>query len=109
MPWVLRRPIFVGLGHEFAEFAGVVDGAEHDHAVAEGEFGVHDGLVVGAEEDGLFFEAEGAGEPVDGGERVAVAEAGDDGGGAGFGLVGHGEKGAPLGCWTRLSGVIVGQ
>ena len=82
----------VGLDHEFAVFAAVVDGAEHDHAVAEGELGVHDGGVVGAEVDGLLFEAEGADEPVDGGEGVAVAEAGDDGGAAGFGLVGHGSK-----------------
>ena len=79
----------VGLDHEFAVFAAVVDGAEHDHAVAEGELGVHDGGVVGAEVDGLLFEAEGSDEPVDGGEGVAVAKAGDDGGEAGFGLVAH--------------------
>ena len=45
---------------------------------------MHDDFVVGAEEDGLFFEAEGADEPVDGGEGVAVAKAGDDGGAAGW-------------------------
>jgi hypothetical protein len=78
---------FVGLDHEFAVFAAIIDGTEHDHAVAEGELGVHDGGVVGAEVDGLFFEAEGSDEPVDRGERVAVAKAGDDGGAAGFGLV----------------------
>lgn len=63
---------------------------------------MHDRGVVGAEVDGLLFETEGADEPVDGGERIAVAEAGDDGGAAGFGLVahrvghsvGHGVKGA---------------
>lgn len=98
----------VGLDHKLAEFSGVVYGAEHDHAVAEGELGVHDGLVVGAEVDGLLFEAEGADEPVDGGEGVAVAETGDDGGEAGFGLVWHG-GGAPWGACPRLSEAIVGQ
>jgi hypothetical protein len=88
----LAEADLVGLGHELAELAAVVDRAEHDHAVAEGELGVHDGGVVGAEVDGLLFEAEGADEPVDGGERVAVAKAGDDGGAAGFGLSGHGSK-----------------
>ena len=80
----------VGLDCEFAGLAAVVDGAEHDHAVAEGELGVHDGFVVGAEVDGLLLEAEGGDEPVDGSEGVAVAEAGNDGGAAGFGLVAHG-------------------
>ena len=81
----------VGVGHELAELAAVVDGAEHDHAVAEGDLGVHDRFVVGAEVDGLLFEAEGSGEPVDGGEGIAVAEAGNDGGAAGFRLVRHSE------------------
>jgi hypothetical protein len=80
----------VGLDHEFAGLAAIVDGAKHDHAVAEGELGVHDRGVVRAEVDGLLFETEGADKPVDGGERVAVAEAGDDGGAAGFGLAGRG-------------------
>jgi hypothetical protein len=80
----------VGLDHEIGGFAAVVDGAEHDHAVAEGELGVHDGGLVEAEVDGLLFETEGLDEPVDGSERVAVAEAGNDGGEAGFGLVAHG-------------------
>jgi hypothetical protein len=79
----------VGLDHELAGFAAVVDGAEHDHSVAEGELGVHDGGVVGAEIDGLLFEAEGTDEPVDGSEGVTVAEARDDGRAAGFGLVGR--------------------
>ncbi len=47
---------------------------------AEGELGVLYGFFVRCDEDSLFFEAEGCDEPVDGGERVAVAEAGDDGG-----------------------------
>jgi hypothetical protein len=62
-------------------------GAEHDHAVPEGELGVHDGDVVRGEVDGLPFEAEGLDEPVDGGEGVAVAKGGDDGGAGGFGVV----------------------
>jgi hypothetical protein len=88
----LAEADFVGLDHELAVVRAVVDGAEHDHAVAEGELGVHDGGVVGAEVDGLLFEAEGSDEPVDGGEGIAVAKAGDDGGTAGFGLGGHGSK-----------------
>ena len=79
----------VGLGHEFAELAAVVSRAEHHHSVAEGELGVHDSGVVGAQVDGLLFEAEGLAEPVDGSEGVAVAEARDDVGAAGFGLVRH--------------------
>jgi hypothetical protein len=70
----------VGLDHVFTGFAAVVDGAEHDHAAAKGELGVHDGFVVRAEVDGLFFESEGGDEPFDCGECVAVAEARDDGG-----------------------------
>ena len=88
----LAEADLVGLDHELAVFASVVNGTEHDHAVAEGELGVHDGGVVGAEVDGLLFEAEGADEPIDGGEGVAVAKAGDDGGAAGFGLVAHGVR-----------------
>lgn len=84
----LAEADLVWLGHELAEVAAIVDGAEHNHAVAEGELGVGDG-VVGAEMDGVFFEAEGADEPIDGCEGVAVAEAGNDGGAAGFGLVVH--------------------
>ena len=80
----------VGLDHESGGFATVGDGAEHDHSVAEGELGVHDGGVVGGEKDGLLFEAEGGDEPVDGGERVAIAERWYDGGAAGVGLVGVG-------------------
>ena len=45
----------VGLDHELAGLAAIVDGAEHDHAVAEGELGVHDCGVVGAEVDGLLL------------------------------------------------------
>jgi PadR family transcriptional regulator PadR len=115
----LAETDLVRLNHEPAVFAtaGALfgNGAEHDHAVAEGELRVQDGGVVGAEVDGLFFEAEGADEPVDGGEGVAVAKAGDDGGTAGFGLVGHGfrvslrlgwrlgriGRGAPLPLTTR--------
>ncbi len=67
MPWVSPEADLIGLDHEFAGFAAVVYGAEHDHAAAEGELGVHDSLVVGAEVDGLFFEAKGGDEPVDGG------------------------------------------
>ncbi len=93
----LAEADFIGLDHEFVGFAAVVDGAEHDHAVAEGELGVLDGFVVGGEVDGLLFKAEGGDEPVDGGEGVAVTEAGDDGGGAGFGLVAHDGKSATSG------------
>jgi hypothetical protein len=84
----LAEADLVGLGHELAEVAAIVDGAEHDHAVSEGELGVGDG-VVGAEMDCVLLEAEGADEPIDGSEGVEVAEAGNDGGAAGFGLVAH--------------------
>jgi hypothetical protein len=72
-----------------ALLARFVGRAEHDHAVAEGELGVLDAGVVRAEVDGVFLEAEGGDEPVDGGEGVAVAKAGDDGGASGFGRVGR--------------------
>ena len=49
-------------------------------------------VVVGTHVDGLLLEAEGTGEPVDGGEGVAVAKTGDDGGAADFGVVSHGVK-----------------
>ena len=54
----------------FAEgvFAG---GAEHQHPAAKGQFGVHDGVVLSGM-DGVFFEAEDAAEPVDGGRRVVM-------------------------------------
>jgi hypothetical protein len=86
---------FGGLGH--GEFGGgaVVDGAEHDHAVAEGEFGVGDG-VVGASVDGVLLESEGGAEPLDCGCGIVVAEAGDDGGFAGFREGAHGENSAPV-------------
>ena len=79
----------VGLDRELAVFAAVVDGAKHDHAIAEGELGMPDG-VIGTHVDGVLGEAEGADEPVDGGESIAIAEAGDYGGGAGFRLIAHG-------------------
>ena len=90
----------VGLNDVLAVFAAVIDGAEHDHAVAEGELGVGDGVVVGSDVDGIFLEAEGADEPVDGGEGIAVAEAGDEGG---FGLIAHGCKGCHCGEAELLS------
>jgi hypothetical protein len=97
----LAEADLVGLDHELAELATVVYRSEHDHSVAEGELGVHDGFVVGAEVDGLLFEAEGLDEPVDSGEGVSVAKAGDDGGAAGFGLGGLGCHGLimPYGWW----------
>jgi hypothetical protein len=105
----LAESDLVGLDHEVAGLAAVVDGTEHDHSVAEGELGVHDGFVVGVEVDGLLFEAEGPDEPVDGGKGVAVAKAGDDGGAAGFGLAGLGCHGLimPYG-WWRCRGKTVG-
>ena len=48
--------------------------------------------VVGAHVDGLLLETEGTGEPVDGGDSIAVAEGWNDG----FGLVVHGDNLAPL-------------
>jgi len=108
----LAEADLVGLGHELAELATVVDGAEHDHTVAEGELGVHHGGVVGAEVDGLLFEAEGADEPVDGGKGVAVAKAGDDGGAAGFGLVVHGAKrvtGGVRSSWKKRRGILLSK
>jgi hypothetical protein len=92
----LAEADLVGLDHKLAVFGAIVtlfgNGAKHDHATAEGELRVHDGDVVRAEVDGLLFETEGADEPVDGGEGIAVAEAGDKGGVAGFGLVVHGVR-----------------
>ena len=44
--------------------------------------------VVGAHVDGLFLETEGAGEPVDGGDSITVAEGWNDG----FSLVVHGDN-----------------
>src|SRR5271154_7512393 len=64
----LAEAYLVGLNHELTGFAAVIDGTEHHHSVSEGELGVHDGFVVGAEVDGLLLEAEGGDEPVDGGE-----------------------------------------
>jgi len=80
----------VGLGEKLAE-GRIGDGTEHDHAVAEGELGVGDG-VAGAHVDGLFLEAEGTDEPIDGGESVVVADGWDDG----FSLVFHGDNLAPF-------------
>ena len=91
----LAEADLVGLDHELAVFTAVVDGAEHDHAVAKGELGVGD-CVVGAHVDGVLGEAEGSNEPIYGREGVAVAEPRDDGGGAGFRLVAHAEKDARL-------------
>jgi hypothetical protein len=71
----LAEADLVWLHHVLGDPAAIVDGADHDHAVAEGQLGVHDGGVIGAEEDGLFFEAECGDEPVDRGEGVAVAKA----------------------------------
>jgi hypothetical protein len=101
----LAEADLVGLDHVVADLAAVVDGADHDHAVAEGELGVHDGGAIGAEEDGLLFEAEGGDQPVDGGEGVAVSEAWDDGGAAGFGLVAHGGLRVASG-WFRCLGKL---
>src|SRR3546814_1306813 len=57
------------------------------HAVAEGQLRVVHGVAVGVH--GVLLEAERAAQPVDRGQGVAVAQAGDDGAGGG-GCVGHG-------------------
>ncbi len=67
----------VGLHHELAVFGAVVDGAEHDHASAVGELSVGNGVVL-AHVNGVFLEAEGAAQPVDGGDGVAIAETGNE-------------------------------
>ncbi len=55
--------------------------AEHDHVAVEHELSVGDDVRVSRVRiDGLAFETEGAAEEVDGGRRVAIAQAGDDGG-----------------------------
>jgi len=68
---------FIGLLHQFAEFV-VLDGSEHDHAAAEIELGVGDGVVL-AGDDEMFFESERVAEPVYCGRGVAITHAGDDG------------------------------
>jgi hypothetical protein len=83
---------FVGLDHELAGFAAVVDGADHDHAAAKGKLSVLDGFVVRAEVDGLLFESEGGDKPFDSRERVAVTEARDDSGVGGVDLSVHSWK-----------------
>ena len=75
----LAESDLVGLDHELSVLASVVDGAEHDHASAEGELSVSDGVVC-AHVGGVLFETEGSNEPVDCGDSVAVAKAGDEGG-----------------------------
>src|SRR5690606_40180678 len=68
-----------GLGDLPAPFAGVVGRAEHDHAVAEDQLRVVHDVAIGVH--GLLLEAEGAAQPLDRRVCVAVAQAGDDGGG----------------------------
>ena len=67
----------LGRGFEAAAILVVFLRAEHDHAASEGEFGVADGSVF-AFIDGMALEADDLAEPVDGGGRVAVAQAGDN-------------------------------
>src|SRR5581483_12376128 len=59
----------VGLCDAAAPRACVIDGAQHDHTVAERELRVMDDGAVGV--DRVTLEAEGAAQPVDGGRRVA--------------------------------------
>jgi hypothetical protein len=100
---------FVRLGDEFVVGTRILfrfgNGAEHDHAVAEDELGVHDGGVVRAEVDCVLLEAKGLDEPIDGCEGVPVAKAGDDGGATGLGVIWHGKGMLLDGAW--LSWVVV--
>ena len=63
----------------FAEVTGVGGAAEHDHAGAEGELDVGDGVVRAFVHD-VAREAEGVAAPVDLRVGVPVAKAGDNGG-----------------------------
>lgn len=69
----------VGLGEQGAVGGVGANRAEHDHAVAEGELGVGDRVVL-AVDDQVPLEAEDGAQPVDGSVGVAVAQAGDNGG-----------------------------
>jgi hypothetical protein len=75
----LAETDLVGLDHELGIFAAVIDGAQHDHAAAVGHLGVCDG-VIRPHVNGVLLKAKGAGQPVDCGKCVAVAEAGDESG-----------------------------
>lgn len=60
-----RRQFHVAVG------GFVIDRAQHDHAAAERQFGVHDG-VARAGIHGVLFESEDATEPFDGIRRVTI-------------------------------------
>ncbi len=53
--------------------------AEHNHSAVEGEFGMHNGAVVGFM-DGFALETKDGAEPLNGGFGVAVTMSRDDGG-----------------------------
>src|SRR4051812_19511039 len=70
----LAESDLVGLDSELSILASVVHGAKHDHASTKGELRMSDDVVF-AHVDGVLFETEGADEPVDCSESVAVAKA----------------------------------
>jgi hypothetical protein len=77
-PARLTEAYLVGLDQKWGEFPAASDRAEHDHAAsAERELGMGYGIVW-TRVDGLFFKAEDANQPLDGGMGVTVAEAGDE-------------------------------
>lgn len=97
----LAKPDLVGLDCVFAVLGAIRRRAEHNHSIAEGELSMHDSGVIRAEIDGLFFETEGADEPVDSAERVAVTDRRDDSGAAGFSWGHHGFKNVRR--WREMS------
>jgi hypothetical protein len=68
---------FVGLGDVLAERV-VAYLAEHHHAVAAGKLGMLDGAAF-IFVNGMAAEAEGCATLVDGGMRIAITQAGNDG------------------------------
>ena len=86
---MMCRADLVGLLDQQAELGGLVHHRrEHDHAVAEAELRMRDRAIVVGHHQVLLKTKVGA-QPFDGGRRVAVTQAGDDGGFCGLGKTGH--------------------
>jgi hypothetical protein len=96
------------LHDQLAVFALVAHRAEHDHAAPQGQLGMRHRAVF-TRDDHVLFEAEYLAQPLDRAGRVAVAQAGHNGGTGAAGIRWHGELLASASTRSRHGSAFLGR